>query len=113
MCLFTRYVIAVPLASKKATVVAEALFTHEFAVHGLPDYVRSDEGKEFVNSGLQNLYQQWGIQPILTGGYRPWANPVERYHRYINREIGHNTSKLPSSLTMQQSAAAQASRHIS
>jgi hypothetical protein len=30
MCLFTRYVmiIAVPLASKKATEVAEALFTH-------------------------------------------------------------------------------------
>jgi hypothetical protein len=84
MCLFTRYVIAVPLTSKRGTVVAEALFTHVFATHGIPKTVRSDEGKKFVNAALLRLYQQWGIQPILTGGYRPWDNPVERYDRYLN-----------------------------
>jgi hypothetical protein len=33
MCLFTRYVIVVPLTSKRATVTAEVLFTHVFATH--------------------------------------------------------------------------------
>jgi transposase InsO family protein len=75
MCLFTKYVIAVPLTSKRATVVAEALFTHVFVTHGIPKTVHSDEGKEFVNAALLRLYQQWGIQPVLTGGYRPLGQP--------------------------------------
>jgi hypothetical protein len=42
--LFSRYVIAIPLKSKKEQVVAEALFTHVFAVHGRPESIISDEG---------------------------------------------------------------------
>jgi hypothetical protein len=67
-------VIAVPLTSKRATVVGEAFFANVFATHGIPKTVCSDEGKEFVNAELLRLYQQWGIQPILTGGYRPDRN---------------------------------------
>ena len=66
VCLFSRYVIAIPLKSKKAKDVAEALVTHVFAVHGRPESIRSDEGKEFVNHGLQRLYKNWNIQPITT-----------------------------------------------
>jgi hypothetical protein len=78
MCLYTRYIIAVPIVGKRASDVAEALFTHAFAVHGsgLESTVGFDEAKEFVNAGLTTLYQQWGVQPILTGGYRPWANGI-------------------------------------
>ena len=84
---FSRYTIAVPLRSKKAEEVADALFTHLFAVHGRPRAIRSDEGKEFVNSGLTQLYRRWRIQPVTTGGYRPWSNPVERFHRYLNSSM--------------------------
>ena len=86
--------IAVPLKSKKAKDVAEALFTHVFAVHGRPESIRSDEGKEFVNHGLQRLYKHWNIQPITTGGWRPWSNPVERYHRYLNAGMTMLSSKF-------------------
>ena len=82
--MFSRYVIAVPLKTKRAKDVANALFTNVFAVHGLPTRIRSDEGREFVNAGLTRLYKTWGIQTITTGGYRAWANPVERFHRYLN-----------------------------
>jgi hypothetical protein len=68
MCLYTRYIIAVPIVSKRASDVAEALFTHTFAVHGLSSTVRSDEGKEFVNAGLTTLYQQWGTQSTNPDG---------------------------------------------
>jgi hypothetical protein len=67
--------------------VAEALFTHVFAVHGRPESIKSDEGREFVNTGLQRLYKHWQIKPITTGGWRPWSNPVERYHRYLNTSM--------------------------
>ena len=85
--------IAIPLKTKKAKEVAEALFTHVFGVHGRPESIRSDEGKEFINKGLLHLYQRWGIQPITTGGWRPWSNPVERYHRYLNAGMTLLSSK--------------------
>jgi len=84
ICMFTRYAITIPIKTKKARDVADALFTHVFAIHGKPREIRSDEGKEFVNAGLARLYRRWNIDSITTGGYRPWSNPVERYHRYLN-----------------------------
>jgi hypothetical protein len=84
LCIFTRFVIAIPIASKSTHDVSEALFNYAFASHGRPLSVRSDEGKEFVNAGLPALHRRWNIDPITTGGWRPWANPVERYHRYLN-----------------------------
>jgi hypothetical protein len=87
ICLFSRYVIAIPIKSKQAKDVAEALFTHVFAVHGRPESIKSDDGREFVNAGLKRLYRHWNIKPITTGGWRPWSNPVERYHRYLNASM--------------------------
>jgi len=94
ICLFTRYTIAVPIKSKKAKHVAEAIFTHIFAVHGKPESIRSDEGKEFVNAALTRLYRHWNIQPITTGGHRPWANPVERWHRFLNASMTTLSAKF-------------------
>ena len=87
ICLFSRYVTAVPLRSKKAKDVSEALFNHVFARHGRPDRIHSDEGKEFINAGLKRLYRNWNIRAVTTGGYRPWSNPVERYHRFMNSSM--------------------------
>jgi hypothetical protein len=92
--LFTRYVVATPIVTKSAKDVAEALFTHAFAVHGRPLSIRSDEGKEFVNAGLLALYRRWDIEPITTGGWRAWANPIERYHRYLNAGMSLLSTKF-------------------
>jgi transposase InsO family protein len=50
---FTRLVIAIPIASKSTKDVAEALFTHAFALHGRPSSIHSDDGEEFVIAGLR------------------------------------------------------------
>ena len=76
ICMFTRYAITIPIKTKKARDIADALFTHVFAIHGKPREIRSDEGKEFVNGGLARLYRRWNIDSVTTGGYRPWSNPV-------------------------------------
>jgi hypothetical protein len=82
--LFTRYVIAVPLRRKNAKEVAEALFTHVFCRSGRPLVIISDQGREFVNKGLAALLEMYQIRFKPTGGYQPQANPVERYHRFLN-----------------------------
>ena len=105
MCLFSRYVIAIPIKNKTAKEVAEALFTHVFAVHGKPERIHSDDGKEFINSGLLHLYRRWGIEPISTGGYRPWSNPVERFHRYLNTSMTMLASKFGEDWTSYLQAA--------
>ena len=85
--LFSRYVTAVALKSKRAKEVSEALFDHVFMRHGRPERIHSDEGKEFVNKALARMYKHWDIVAITTGGYRPWSNPVERYHRFMNASM--------------------------
>ena len=91
---FTRWVIAVPLRTKKAKDVADAIFTHILCVHGRPDHIITDEGAEFVNSALRYLYKRWGIRPITTGGYQPQALPVERFHRFLNGAMTMLASKF-------------------
>jgi hypothetical protein len=84
MAIFTRYIIAVPLKTKKAKEVAEALFERVFAIKGRPRRIQTDQGAEFVNAGLERMYRTWGIQSVATGGYQPQATPVERYHKFLN-----------------------------
>ena len=91
---FTRWVIAIPLRTKKAKDVADAIFTHILCVHGRPDHIITDEGTEFVNGALRYLYKRWGIQPITTGGYQPQALPVERFHRFLNGAMTMLASKF-------------------
>lgn len=89
LCLFTRYVVATPIVSKSARDVAEALLTNASAIHGRTISIRSDEGKKNVNAGLLALYRRWDIEAITTDGWRAWANPIERYHRYFNSGMSH------------------------
>lgn len=63
--IFTRLVIAVPIASKSTNYVAEALITYAFAVHGRPQSRAS-----IVDGGLTALYRRWDVVPVTAGGWR-------------------------------------------
>jgi len=84
MDLFTRWVVAVPIPSKDAHVIAHAIHSHWFCKYGFPERIFSDQGTEFVNKGLQSLCRRWSIRPINTTGWQPQANPIERVHRWLN-----------------------------
>jgi hypothetical protein len=85
---FTRYPIAVPIPSKKAPVVAQALKTHLFCAFPYwPRKIVSDKGGEFVNKALKHIYEQLGIKQVLTSHDNPKANQVERFHRYLSTAI--------------------------
>ena len=81
---FTRYTVAVPLRRHTAREIGGALFKHLFCKFGKPGSLYSDEGKEFVNEAMTKLCTLWGIHFSSTGGYQPQANPVERFHRFLN-----------------------------
>ena len=81
---FSRWVIAIPIKSKHAREVADALYKHLICQHGTPTRIYSDRGTEFINAGLKSMCKRWGIHKIETTGWQPQANPVERTHRWIN-----------------------------
>ena len=84
---FTRYVLTIPLRNANAEEIGNALFRELFCRFGRPKRIHSDDGKEFVNEALKAMYKQWGINQTSTGGYQPQANPVERYHRFMNSSM--------------------------
>jgi len=84
---FSRWVLAIPLRKANAEEIGQALFRHVFTQFGKPRKVLSDKGTEFVNRALENVIRKWNIENINTGGYQPQANPVERYHRFLNESM--------------------------
>jgi hypothetical protein len=85
--LFTRYVLAIPLRNANAEEIGNAIFAHIFCRFGKPARIHSDEGREFVNTALKSMFKLWSISFTTTGGYQPQANPVERYHRFMNSSM--------------------------
>jgi hypothetical protein len=81
---FTRWTMAIPLRAAGSIDIAKAVFTNVLCIYGKPSRIISDNGTEFLNSANDYMFRRWGIETIFTGGYNPQANPVERYHRYIN-----------------------------
>ena len=93
---FTRYVLAIPLRNANAEEIGNALFSELFCRFGKPKRIHSDEGREFVNVALTALYERWGIAQTSTGGYQPQANPVERFHRFMNSSMTMLSAKFGS-----------------
>ena len=94
MDLFSRYVMAIPLKRARAKEVGGALFSNLFCRFGKPERIHSDEGREFVNKALHSVFDRWGIAHSSTGGHQPQANPVERYHRFMNSTMTMLSTKF-------------------
>uniref|UniRef100_A0A914CVK8 Integrase catalytic domain-containing protein n=1 Tax=Acrobeloides nanus TaxID=290746 RepID=A0A914CVK8_9BILA len=76
--------VAEPLSNKTAHHVSQALLTRVFCLYGFPETLASDQGKEFVNSILDNMAKICGFKKILTTSYHPAANgQVERTNSTI------------------------------
>ena len=56
--------------------------------HGKPEYIRSDNGPEFVASGLKEWLTRVGIKPIQIYPGSPWENGYnERFNGTLRREV--------------------------
>lgn len=55
--------------------------------YGTPEYIRSDNGPEFVAEAMQNWLRRVGIKPIRIYPGSPWENGYnERFNGTLRRE---------------------------
>ena len=77
---------AIPIASKKAALVREAIAYNLVAHYDLPEVIISDNGGEFTASVMENWMREMGIQHHQTSPYHPQSNgKVERFNGTIQR----------------------------
>lgn len=78
---FTKYLFLKPL--KKATTSAIVGYIEENIFHqfGVPQYIHSDNGKQFVSSEMTEFLRAYGITHVKTALYSPQANCSERTNR--------------------------------
>ena len=56
--------------------------------HGKPEFIRSDNGPEFIAGHLQEWFKKVGIQPMQIYPGSPWENGYnERFNGTLRREV--------------------------
>jgi hypothetical protein len=82
---FSRWFLCVPIANKRPSTIAHAIYRHLLCVHGVPKKIVSDRGTEFVNKGLESMCKTWNIVRLTTAPRNSRGNShVERTHRWLN-----------------------------
>ncbi|KAL2079453.1 hypothetical protein ACEWY4_025197 [Coilia grayii] len=84
---YTRWVELFPIRSATAQTISR-LFREEFLTRwGVPDFLLSDRGSQFVSSLFKELCEGWTVIPKLTTAYHPQTNLTERVNRNIKAMI--------------------------
>lgn len=85
---YTRQGLSVDVRFKMGSAdVLEALYPL-LLKHGKPDYIRSDNGPEFVAEALQEWLRRVGIKPIQIFPGSPWENGYnERFNGTLRWEV--------------------------
>ena len=95
VCLCTRWVHFVPLKSKFAAEVMLALCRNWFLIHGVPEFILSDRGKEFLGVVI-TLCKLADIKHIRTTPGHPQANGLcEVQHKTLTRELRIRSAQRP------------------
>jgi len=82
----TGWAIAVPIASKKNSLVWETFNMHIVAQYGLPAVLVTDNGGEFVHHSFEAWLKEMGIEHHLTSPYHPQANGAcERFNGTLQK----------------------------
>jgi len=85
---YTREALCVEVKPRMgSTEVLEALYPL-LLKHGKPEFIRSDNGKEFIAQALQDWLKAAGIKPIQIYPGSPWENGYnERFNGTLRREV--------------------------
>ena len=91
----TRWTVLVPLKSKEAVEVAEAIVNNWILKIGAIEYLVSDNGREFVNDIVANIAKYMEITLHTTAAYSPKSNgKAERIHRELGRFLTIYTDSI-------------------
>jgi len=83
-CALTKWIEMIPLRSKEAGEITEALFEHVFCRHGIIETIVSDNGTEFVNNTMKQFHELLLTKRLTTTPYNPQSNgSVEIFNRTL------------------------------
>jgi hypothetical protein len=78
---FSKYAIAEPLVNIDAKACAQVFINRVVAHHGVPQYLLSDRGSQFVSALLKEVLVLLNTQPLYTTAYHAQTNGlVERFN---------------------------------
>lgn len=80
---YSNHTIIYPQKTKTETETAKNVANY-IRLFGIPHIIQADNGTEFVNKVIKNLYNEYKIKEVHSSPYHPQANSkVERYNRFI------------------------------
>jgi hypothetical protein len=86
--LFTKYVVAVPLADQRAETITRAFLQHWVLHFGPPLRVHTDQGTNFMSNVFTNFCTAWRIGKTRTTPYHPQGNGAcERVNGTLTRGL--------------------------
>ncbi|KAL0150146.1 hypothetical protein M9458_054573 [Cirrhinus mrigala] len=72
-----------PLLKSIATILRKEILTH----WGVPDFILSDRGTQFVSSVFREVCEKWKVIPKLTTAYHAQTNMMERVNRTLKNML--------------------------
>lgn len=94
---FTRWVELFPIRLTTSTEITNIMMNEIFSRYGLPKYIVSDNGPQFVSHLFRNFCETFGIQQNLTANYHPQSNMTERVNRTLKPMIAIYAQQQPQS----------------
>jgi transposase InsO family protein len=86
----SKYSIAIPLKNHTANLIAQAFIEHFVCLHGIPDIIVTDQGREFMSKIFTTCCKLLKIEKINTTAYHPQSNgALERSHRTLAEYLRH------------------------
>ncbi|CAF1481864.1 unnamed protein product [Rotaria sordida] len=84
---FTRWVELFPLRTTTADVIANVVINEVFCRYGMPTFMLSDNGPQFIAELFAETCKLLGIRRKLTANYHPQTNMTERVNRTLKQQI--------------------------
>lgn len=80
---FTKFVLVKPLRNARAQPIITYLEQEVFHLFGVPQYIQSDNGIQFISKEFKQMLERNGVKHTRNANYSPQENPSERQNRTI------------------------------
>ena len=88
---------AFPILDKSMDTIVSTFINTYLPVHMCPRYILSDNGTEFKNNLMDQVWKQLGIEWIFSAPYHPQSNgKLEVFHKYLKPTLKKLCEKDPS-----------------
>ncbi|CAF3796274.1 unnamed protein product [Rotaria sp. Silwood1] len=94
---FTRWIELFPMRTTTSMDIAQILINEVFSRYGLPKYILSDNGPQFVSNVFEDFCRSFRIEQKFTANYHPQGNMSERVNRTLKPLIAIFAQRSPHS----------------